>query len=104
VHLLIKGTVSRDFLPLIDFSPQIILLGSLIIILKYIRILFRFHQNIREYVPTPRYTAWRRVDFVIEYLREYESVFETASACEPGDPGVLPAEKNECLRSHDTVP
>jgi hypothetical protein len=33
--------------------------------------------------------------FVIEYLREYESVIETASAGESGDPIVLFAEKTE---------
>jgi hypothetical protein len=32
--------------------------------------------------------------FEIEYLRKYETIFETASACEPGDPGVF-AEKIE---------
>jgi hypothetical protein len=42
--------------------------------------------------------------FVIEYLRKYESIFETASACNPGDPGVLFAEKTEGRKSRDTVP
>jgi hypothetical protein len=31
--------------------------------------------------------------FAIEYLHEYKSIFETASACEPEDPRVLLAEK-----------
>jgi hypothetical protein len=34
-------------------------------------------------------------NFIIEYLREYESTFETALAHESGYPGVLFAEKNQ---------
>jgi hypothetical protein len=41
--------------------------------------------------------------FVI-YLREYEPIFETASAAEPGGPGVLFAEKHEGRKFRDTVP
>jgi hypothetical protein len=32
--------------------------------------------------------------FIIEYLREYEFIFETALANESGDPGVLIDEKS----------
>jgi hypothetical protein len=42
--------------------------------------------------------------FAIEYLLKYESIFERASACEPGDPRVLFAEKTEVRKSRDTVP
>jgi hypothetical protein len=36
--------------------------------------------------------SWQK-NVVIEYPREFKPIFETASACEPGDPGVLFAEK-----------
>jgi hypothetical protein len=39
-----------------------------------------------------------------KYLREYGSIFEAASACKLGDPGVLFAEKNEDRKSSDTNP
>jgi hypothetical protein len=38
------------------------------------------------------------------YLREYEFIVETDSACETGDPGVLFAEKTEGRKSRETVP
>jgi hypothetical protein len=42
--------------------------------------------------------------FVVAYLRENESIFKTASACETGDPGVLIAKKTEGRKSSDTAP
>jgi hypothetical protein len=42
--------------------------------------------------------------FVIEYLREYEFIFETALPHESGGPGVLIYEKIEGRKSRDTVP
>jgi hypothetical protein len=42
--------------------------------------------------------------FKIEYLYECESIFETDSACDPGDLGVLFAEKTDGEKSRDTVP
>jgi hypothetical protein len=41
--------------------------------------------------------------FKIEYLREYEFIFETALAHESGDPAVLIAEKTESRKSCGTV-
>jgi hypothetical protein len=41
--------------------------------------------------------------FVIIYVREYESIFETASACEPGDQGVLYAEKKPLIENLVTL-
>jgi hypothetical protein len=40
--------------------------------------------------------------FIIEYLREYEFIFEKAH--ESGGPGVLIDEKTEGRKSRDTVP
>jgi hypothetical protein len=42
-------------------------------------------------------------NLIIEYLLEYEFIFETALAHESGDPGVLFAEKTEGRKSRDTV-
>jgi hypothetical protein len=42
--------------------------------------------------------------FIIEYLRKYEFIFETALAHESGGPGVLIDEKTEGRKSRDTVP
>jgi hypothetical protein len=42
--------------------------------------------------------------FIIEYLREYEFIFETALDHESGGPGVLIDEKTEGRKSRDTVP
>jgi hypothetical protein len=42
--------------------------------------------------------------FIIEYLREYEFIFETTLAHVSGDPGVLFAEKIEGRKSRATVP
>jgi hypothetical protein len=42
--------------------------------------------------------------FIIEYLREYEFIFETALAHESGGPGVLIDEKNWGSKSRDRVP
>jgi hypothetical protein len=39
----------------------------------------------------------------IEYLREYEFIFETALVHESGDPGVLFAEKTEGQKSRENV-
>jgi hypothetical protein len=39
-----------------------------------------------------------------DYLREYESIFETALAHESVDPGVLFDEKNRGRKSRETVP
>jgi hypothetical protein len=43
-------------------------------------------------------------NLVIEYLREYEFIFDTALAHESGDPGVLFGEKNEGRKYSETVP
>jgi hypothetical protein len=57
------------------------------------------------YLPTHCQQNRFFLKFVIKYLCEYESIFESASACSPGDPGVLFAEKNlHGRKSHDTVP
>jgi hypothetical protein len=42
--------------------------------------------------------------FIIEYLYEYEFIFEMALAHESGGPGVLIDEKTEGRKSRDTVP
>jgi hypothetical protein len=42
--------------------------------------------------------------FKVDYLREYESVFETALAHESVDPGVLFDEKIRGRKSRETVP
>jgi hypothetical protein len=42
--------------------------------------------------------------FIIEYLSEYEFIFETTLAHEAGDTVVLFAEKNEGRKSRGTVP
>jgi hypothetical protein len=42
--------------------------------------------------------------FIIEYLREYEFIFETALAYESGGPGVLIDKKTEGRKSRDRVP
>jgi hypothetical protein len=44
---------------------------------------------------TPRYVTLRGVDYVVEYLRQYASIFETALVHESGDPGVQFDEKIE---------
>jgi hypothetical protein len=41
---------------------------------------------------------------VVQYLREYESIFETALAHESVDPGVLFDEKTTGRKSCETVP
>jgi hypothetical protein len=43
-------------------------------------------------------------NLIIEYLREYDFIFETALAHESGDPGVLILKKTEGRKSRDTVP
>jgi hypothetical protein len=43
-------------------------------------------------------------NFIIEYLCDYEFIFETALAHESGDPGALFAEKNKGRKSRDSVP
>jgi hypothetical protein len=42
--------------------------------------------------------------FKVDYLREYESIFETALAHESVDPGVLFDEKTRGRKSRATVP
>jgi hypothetical protein len=42
--------------------------------------------------------------FVVEYLREYESIFETASTLESVDLGLLFDEKTRGRKSRETVP
>jgi hypothetical protein len=42
--------------------------------------------------------------FKVDYLREYESIFETALAHESVDPGVLFNEKTRGRKSRATVP
>jgi hypothetical protein len=42
--------------------------------------------------------------FIIEFLREYEFIFDTALAHESGGPGVLIDEKNEGRKYRETVP
>jgi hypothetical protein len=42
--------------------------------------------------------------FIIEYFREFKSIFETALARESGEPGVLYAEKTEGRKSRESVP
>jgi hypothetical protein len=42
--------------------------------------------------------------FKVDYLREYESIFETALAHESVDPGVLFDEKTRGRKSRETVP
>jgi hypothetical protein len=42
--------------------------------------------------------------FVVEYLREYESIFETALAHESVDPGEMFYEKIRGRKSYETVP
>jgi hypothetical protein len=42
--------------------------------------------------------------FKVDYLREYESIFETALAHESVDPGVLFDEKTRGQKSRATVP
>jgi hypothetical protein len=42
--------------------------------------------------------------FKVDFLREYESIFETALAHESVGPGVLIDEKTRCRKSRATVP
>jgi hypothetical protein len=42
--------------------------------------------------------------FVVEYLREYESLFKTALAHESVDLGILVDEKTRDRKSRETVP
>jgi hypothetical protein len=53
---------------------------------------------------TPRYASLRGVIFKVDYLREYESIFETTLAHESVDPGALFDEKNKGRKSRATVP
>jgi hypothetical protein len=42
--------------------------------------------------------------FLVEYLRKYESIFDSALDLESWDPRVLFAEKNISRKSRETVP
>jgi hypothetical protein len=42
--------------------------------------------------------------FIINYLREYEFIFQTTLVHESGGPGVLIDEKTKGRKSHETVP
>jgi hypothetical protein len=100
----LKETVSRDFQLSLFFSHQSNLLGSLIISLKYFLIWLRFCRDIRKYVC--RLRAMRHIAesiFVMECIREYESIFETASVCEPRAQGNF-CRKKPRLENLKTLP
>jgi hypothetical protein len=44
------------------------------------------------------------VIFIVEYLREYESIIKTALAPESVDRGVMFDEKTRGRKSHETLP
>jgi hypothetical protein len=102
---LFKGTVSRDFRPLIFFIKQSHLGPN-----SRVKIFSNMASNSRSYSTklVPEWCQWHRSgqisDFKVEYLREFQAICKKALTRVSGAKEKLFGEKTRGWKSRDTVP